>query len=560
MAQDTRKDPRARVLQMTVRYKSATVDEFIEHHSHDVSRGGIFIKTPSPFPAGTLLKFEIRLQDEQTVIAGVGRVVWKREPAQASDTQPAGMGVKFIKIDEKSKAVITRLVEAQQGAGSAFEAGITERSDAGEAEAPPGGSGHTSSPPAETAAPAPAAKAGAPQVRRASTMLGLGSIGAKGGPAAGKAEPKKDEPEGGTFFPATNPEKEMPPPEERTMMKQAAELLKQALAEAGESLDEIGAPKEPLTVAAPKKVEARAEPPRKVDARAEPALEPALEPRAAAPEPVNERRGRDEPPPLEPQPGRISGAASPADDAAVAEHDRAARQDAKTVDERPKAKPAATTTPRPKDEKPAAAKSATKTPLAQEEESSGTGRLLTILLVAAALGGALWLFFGQSDTKPATNTPAPEPPAAKPEAAPEEKPQPKEVVPAATEATAPGGEEAAPPASAAAPAASTGGAAAPAAKMAEPSKAAAEPEAPKPAEEPAAAKPTEEPAAAKPAEEPAAAKPVEEPAAAKPAEEPAAATPKDEPAAPATAAPKPKPKPAPRPAAPKPSKSEDPYG
>ena len=40
MAQDTRKDPRAKVLTMTVRYKSATVDEFIEHHSHDVSRGG----------------------------------------------------------------------------------------------------------------------------------------------------------------------------------------------------------------------------------------------------------------------------------------------------------------------------------------------------------------------------------------------------------------------------------------------------------------------------------------------------------------------------------------
>ena len=78
MAQDTRKDPRAKVLSMTVRYKSATVDEFIEHHSHDVSRGGIFIKTPSPFPPGTLLKFEIRIQDEQSVLAGVGRVVWKR--------------------------------------------------------------------------------------------------------------------------------------------------------------------------------------------------------------------------------------------------------------------------------------------------------------------------------------------------------------------------------------------------------------------------------------------------------------------------------------------------
>src|ERR1700733_236992 len=84
MAQDTRKDPRAKVLSMTVRYKSATVDEFIEHHSHDVSRGGIFIKTPSPFPPGTLLKFEIRIQEEQSVLAGVGRVDWKRDSGESS--------------------------------------------------------------------------------------------------------------------------------------------------------------------------------------------------------------------------------------------------------------------------------------------------------------------------------------------------------------------------------------------------------------------------------------------------------------------------------------------
>src|SRR4029079_3284444 len=124
MAQDTRKDPRAKVLSMTVRYKSATVDEFIEHHSHDVSRGGIFIKTPPPFPPGTLLKFEIRIQDEQSVLAGVGRVVWKRDAGETATEPPAGMGVKFLNIDDKSKGRIQRLVESQpEGTPSAFEAG-----------------------------------------------------------------------------------------------------------------------------------------------------------------------------------------------------------------------------------------------------------------------------------------------------------------------------------------------------------------------------------------------------------------------------------------------------
>src|SRR5476651_1034864 len=122
MSQDTRKDPRAKVLTMTVRYKSATVDEFIEHHSYDVSRGGIFIKTPSPFPAGTLLKFEIKIADDKSMLQGVGRVVWKREAATASDEHPAGMGVKFIKIDEASRQIIDRLVTTKPSdAPSAYE-------------------------------------------------------------------------------------------------------------------------------------------------------------------------------------------------------------------------------------------------------------------------------------------------------------------------------------------------------------------------------------------------------------------------------------------------------
>ncbi len=113
MSQDTRKDKRAKVVSLNVRYKSATVDEFIENHSHDVSKGGIFVKTPTPFPPGTLLKFEIRLAGDKSVISGVGRVVWKREPTQAGNERPAGMGVKFIKIDDASRKVIDTLVDSR---------------------------------------------------------------------------------------------------------------------------------------------------------------------------------------------------------------------------------------------------------------------------------------------------------------------------------------------------------------------------------------------------------------------------------------------------------------
>lgn len=124
MVEGNRKDPRARVLNMTVRYRSATIDEFIENHSHDISKGGMFIKTQAPFPAGTLLKFEVRIADEQRLMQGVGRVVWRREPDQADKQSPAGMGVKFIKMGQESKELITTLVSNRQGGESAFDVGL----------------------------------------------------------------------------------------------------------------------------------------------------------------------------------------------------------------------------------------------------------------------------------------------------------------------------------------------------------------------------------------------------------------------------------------------------
>lgn len=234
MTQDTRKDPRAKIVSLNVRYKSATVDEFIENHSHDVSKGGIFIKTSTPFPQGTLLKFEIRLAGDQAVIAGVGRVVWKREPTHAGGVErPAGMGVKFIKIDESSRAVIDRLVGAKEGAGSAFTSELKEsgapRSDKA---TPPGG--------------LTAGSASAPPRPGKSTLLGVGVAGSvppAGTPSSAPKAGSTTLPGGaaaGGFFPKTNSEEEMPAPAERTMMKQAAELLEEALKGAGGSMEEVG--------------------------------------------------------------------------------------------------------------------------------------------------------------------------------------------------------------------------------------------------------------------------------------------------------------------------------
>jgi uncharacterized protein (TIGR02266 family) len=175
---DTRKDRRAPV-SLKVRFKSATVDEFIEHYCKDVSRGGIFIKSSQPMSIGTLLKFQFQLKDESSLIRGVGRVVWTRSPEDAVADQPAGMGIKFIKMDNESRAMVDRIVD-----GHGFDAGAYD----------------------------------------------------EGRATASQAEGPSDFPPPGTgtdnFFPDLGPA-ELPPPEDRTAVRQAAQFLAAALSEGG---------------------------------------------------------------------------------------------------------------------------------------------------------------------------------------------------------------------------------------------------------------------------------------------------------------------------------------
>jgi uncharacterized protein (TIGR02266 family) len=118
---DARKDKRT-LLSLKIRYKSATLEDFIERYSSDISRGGVFIKAKKPLAVGTLLKFEFILQDQSTLIHGVGRVVWRRDEGEANGDNPSGMGIKFIKMDPESRSVVQRIAEDRAHPG-VFEQG-----------------------------------------------------------------------------------------------------------------------------------------------------------------------------------------------------------------------------------------------------------------------------------------------------------------------------------------------------------------------------------------------------------------------------------------------------
>ncbi len=492
MAQDTRKDPRAKVLTMTVRYKSATLDEFIEHHSHDVSRGGMFIKTPSPFPPGTLLKFEVKIASDEKVMQGVGRVVWKREPSDSNEARPPGMGVKFIKIDDTSRGVIDQLVTKSGGGETAFDQG-----GGGGASVPPAAAAHAPAPvskppsvggvktpsikpaiasPGIPAAPKAPVAAGSPAALkpvataptatspRKVTMIGLGAMNAAAvEKAVAEATAKKEaEKPAENFFPKTDSEADQPPPEDRTVMKQAAELLQDALREAGGSMEEIGTPAKAEPKPAETKLEEEKTP---IKQAAAAAIAPAL--------------------------------------AKAAESERPAAEAKEAV------RPAAATREEPK---PRAVRSVPAPAEDMAEEGGGSGKIVAILVAVAIAAGAIFLLTREKEqpAPPATTAAAPQPP---------EQVKPPEPTPPPTQA------QAEPPPSAVPPPEPPPSAVTPAPVPEPPPSAAAPAPEPEPKKKPVVARPAPKPAAEPP--------PAGEEPAPKPAPKPVAPKPKPAPAPPA---------------------------
>ena len=95
---------------LKIKFKSETLDQFIERYAVDVSQGGIFIRTKEPLAVGTQMKFEFQLRDASPLIAGEGTVVWTRENDPSRPAIAPGMGVRFDRLNEGSQQVLERIL------------------------------------------------------------------------------------------------------------------------------------------------------------------------------------------------------------------------------------------------------------------------------------------------------------------------------------------------------------------------------------------------------------------------------------------------------------------
>ncbi|HET9624775.1 MAG TPA: TIGR02266 family protein [Kofleriaceae bacterium] len=95
---------------LKIKFKSETLEQFIERYAVDVSQGGIFIRTKEPLAVGTQMKFEFQLRDASPLIAGEGTVVWTRENDPSRPAIAPGMGVRFDRLAEGSQGILERIL------------------------------------------------------------------------------------------------------------------------------------------------------------------------------------------------------------------------------------------------------------------------------------------------------------------------------------------------------------------------------------------------------------------------------------------------------------------
>jgi len=89
---------------VTINKEFESFDAFIHEYVTNISRSGVFIRSKSPLPVGTIvnLKFTV-IMDDLEMIEGTGEVV-------RVESDPPGMGVVFTQLTAYSQELIGRLL------------------------------------------------------------------------------------------------------------------------------------------------------------------------------------------------------------------------------------------------------------------------------------------------------------------------------------------------------------------------------------------------------------------------------------------------------------------
>src|ERR1700741_437008 len=84
------------VLRIKLRYDD--LDAMVQRFASNVGKSGLFLPTKSIQPAGTEVKFELRLANDTPVLVGMGRVKHVRHPDPDNPRAAFGMGIELMRV------------------------------------------------------------------------------------------------------------------------------------------------------------------------------------------------------------------------------------------------------------------------------------------------------------------------------------------------------------------------------------------------------------------------------------------------------------------------------
>lgn len=112
-----RTNPRVKA-RLKVRFKDASA--FISEYTHNISKGGMFVRTGKPSEVGSIIEVILVLPESGREIIANGKVIHLVPPEQASKSQPAGMGLKLSGIAAADQRLIDDFIKEKIKSGKSI--------------------------------------------------------------------------------------------------------------------------------------------------------------------------------------------------------------------------------------------------------------------------------------------------------------------------------------------------------------------------------------------------------------------------------------------------------
>ena len=101
---------------LLVKLKHESVGSFTEEFATNISPGGMFIRSRTPQPVGTPVRFEVQIANGVRVLQGTATVRWVRDVNDPAG--PPGMGLQFQELDTASRALVDLMLQRKPGGGA----------------------------------------------------------------------------------------------------------------------------------------------------------------------------------------------------------------------------------------------------------------------------------------------------------------------------------------------------------------------------------------------------------------------------------------------------------